>query len=204
MLTAPAPGSARRDRLDRREAIYNFRDSLNYLRTTPDGRIAFGRAGSSRGSLAGSGRGSTTTSDSSRGGGATLADVPEPSGRAARGRVGRPGRRQRIHLPFFGTLPSGSVHYGFGYTGNGVAPSHLGGQILASLALGSDDEFTRCRLRTPSPNGSRPSRSAPPACWSRTPRSRRKDEAEDAGGRAGLMTEFFARLPRRLGYRLGP
>jgi hypothetical protein len=32
----------------------------------------------------------------------------------------------------------------------------------------------------------------------------RKDEAEDAGRRANPVTDFLARLPRRLGYKLGP
>ena len=36
------------------------------------------------------------------------------------------------HLPFFGTVPGkGRVHYGLGYSGHGVGPSWLGGQILA-------------------------------------------------------------------------
>ena len=32
----------------------------------------------------------------------------------------------------------------------------------------------------------------------------RKDEAEDRGGRADPLTGFVARLPRRMGYELGP
>ena len=32
----------------------------------------------------------------------------------------------------------------------------------------------------------------------------RKDEREDRGGRADPLTSFVARLPRRLGYELGP
>ena len=44
------------------------------------------------------------------------------------------------HLPFFGSLEHGSVHYGLGYTGNGVGPAHLGGQILAHRALAKYDD----------------------------------------------------------------
>jgi glycine/D-amino acid oxidase-like deaminating enzyme len=44
------------------------------------------------------------------------------------------------HLPFFGTVERSRVHYGLGYSGHGVGPSWLGGQILASLAVGRDDE----------------------------------------------------------------
>ena len=50
------------------------------------------------------------------------------------------------HLPFFGTVPGTSVHYGLGYSGHGVGPSWLGGQILASLAVGREDEWTALPL----------------------------------------------------------
>src|SRR2546430_7402947 len=46
------------------------------------------------------------------------------------------------HFPFFGTVPESRVHYGAGYSGNGVGPSWLGGRILARLALGVADEPT--------------------------------------------------------------
>ena len=52
------------------------------------------------------------------------------------------------HLPFFGTVPGTRIHYGAGYSGNGVGPSWLGGQILASLVLGADDEWSRLPLAT--------------------------------------------------------
>jgi glycine/D-amino acid oxidase-like deaminating enzyme len=52
-------------------------------------------------------------------------------------------------VPTFGTLEGGRVHYGFGYCGHGVGPSHLGGQILADLALGHRSERTDlCFVRT--------------------------------------------------------
>src|SRR5438477_599692 len=52
------------------------------------------------------------------------------------------------HLPFFATKPGTRIHYGAGYSGHGVGPSWLGGQILASLVLGADDEWTRLPLAT--------------------------------------------------------
>ena len=51
-------------------------------------------------------------------------------------------------LPFFATVPGTRVHYGVGFTGNGVGPSWLGGQILASLATGADDRWTNLPLVT--------------------------------------------------------
>ena len=38
------------------------------------------------------------------------------------------------------------IHFAAGYSGNGVGPSWLAGQALASLALGRDDEWTRLPL----------------------------------------------------------
>jgi hypothetical protein len=43
------------------------------------------------------------------------------------------------HLPQIGTLDDGPVHYAFGFTGNGVGPSHLAGRVLAALALEEGD-----------------------------------------------------------------
>ena len=51
------------------------------------------------------------------------------------------------HLPIFGSR--GRVHHGFGFTGNGVGPSYLGGEILARLALDRRDELTRLALVEP-------------------------------------------------------
>jgi len=51
-------------------------------------------------------------------------------------------------LPFFGHLQDPrNVFYGFGYSGNGVGPSYIGGTLLASLALGQDNQWTRSRRR---------------------------------------------------------
>jgi glycine/D-amino acid oxidase-like deaminating enzyme len=60
---------------------------------------------------------------------------------------GGPVDRAPGHLPFVGSLGDhGNVHYGVGYSGNGVGPSALIGRILARRALGIDDEYTRCAL----------------------------------------------------------
>ena len=42
------------------------------------------------------------------------------------------------------------MHHGFGFTGNGVGPSYLGGEILARLALDRRDELTRLAIVEPS------------------------------------------------------
>ena len=58
-----------------------------------------------------------------------------------------PSDRSVTGLPFFGRLDGqGNAFYGFGYSGSGVGPCHMGGQILSSLALGLDNPWTRSGL----------------------------------------------------------
>jgi hypothetical protein len=108
------------------------------------------------------------------------------------------------HVPRFGTLPGGRVHYGFGYSGNGVGPSHLGGRILAGLVLGSDEPVTRL------PIVSSRARPFPPEplryVGARVLREAmvRREDAEQTGRTAPWWLRELTRLPRRLGYRLGP
>ncbi|MET8091550.1 FAD-binding oxidoreductase [Micromonospora sp. NPDC005220] len=45
-------------------------------------------------------------------------------------------------VPHFGTAAPGLL-YGYGYCGNGIAASHLGGKVLCDLVLGRDTELTR-------------------------------------------------------------
>jgi hypothetical protein len=107
-------------------------------------------------------------------------------------------------MPFFGSLGRGNVHYGFGYTGNGVAPSHLGGKILAALALHAEDGLTRLAVVTRRPKRFPPEPIRSPGMLVANAAIRRKDDLEDVGRRVGPITRFIARLPRRFGYNLGP
>jgi glycine/D-amino acid oxidase-like deaminating enzyme len=51
------------------------------------------------------------------------------------------------HLPFVGAFGDDEqIHYGAGFSGNGVGPSALVGQILGRRALGICDELTSCGL----------------------------------------------------------
>ena len=51
------------------------------------------------------------------------------------------------HLPIFGS--KGKIHHGFGFTGNGVGPTYLGGEILARLALDRRDAITGLAIVEP-------------------------------------------------------
>lgn len=58
-----------------------------------------------------------------------------------------PSDRATTGVPFFGNLRGhASVFYGLGYSGNGVGPSYMGGQILSSLVLEQDNVWTRSGL----------------------------------------------------------
>lgn len=47
----------------------------------------------------------------------------------------------RDFVPHFGTVSPG-LHYGYGYCGNGIAATHMGGKVLRDLVLGNDTEYT--------------------------------------------------------------
>ena len=108
------------------------------------------------------------------------------------------------HLPTFGSLAPGNLFYALGYTGNGVAPSHLAGQVLADLAAGADTELTRL------PMVGRQARQFPPEPFRSLGAAviRRaiiaKDTAEERGVRPNPLASAIAHLPRRMGYLLGP
>jgi glycine/D-amino acid oxidase-like deaminating enzyme len=204
VLTEPAPGLLAEIGWNDGLSIADGRMFLHYFRTTRDGRVAMGSGSGPLGP-----------------GGAIDArfftDVPT-AGRAELGlRKLLPGlaevRVERAwggpidvssdHLPFFGTVPGTRIHYGAGYSGNGAGPSWLGGQILARLALGVDDELTRLPLVTrkvpklpPEPFrrlGGGLVRASIMAC----------EEAEEEGRRGPLPARAGAALPRLLGMSVG-
>jgi hypothetical protein len=85
-----------------------------------------------------------------------------------------------------------------------VGPAHLGGRILSGLVLGIEDDVTTLPLvhRDPIRFPPKPILSVGAALAQAA--IVRKDEAEDRGGRADPLTAFVARLPRRMGYEIGP
>jgi len=202
VLTEPVPEALDEIGWTGGEGLADWRTALRYFRTTRDGRIAFGAASAVAGRL-----GPRLRYDE-RSVAALVEDVRRffPSLRDVRfdAAWGGPMDITGAHLPSFGTLGGGSLAFGVGYTGGGVAPTHLGGKILSALTLGIEDEHTSLPLV-----GMEPMRFPPEPLLSLgasiTQRAIvRKDDAEDRGGRADPVTEFLARMPRRMGYDLGP
>jgi glycine/D-amino acid oxidase-like deaminating enzyme len=205
VITEPAPERLEGTGWTGGEGLYDFRTALHYLRTTPDGRIAFGGASS----LAGLGTGLGPRIDFDPGAAAALvgdlrrwfpafADVAIAAG------WGGPVDVSGLHLPFFGALGGGALHFGVGFTGGGVGPCHLAGRILSGLALGVEDEYTTLPLVGLEPKAfpPEPIRSVGAAVTQRAFVAR--DEALDRGRRPNPVVEQIARLPRRLGYAIGP
>ncbi|HEX6231095.1 MAG TPA: FAD-dependent oxidoreductase [Actinomycetota bacterium] len=204
VVSAPAPDRLERMRWTGGEGVYDFRTALHYLRTTPDGRIAFGGAGMR---VAPQRVGPRYRYDEAsirelvrdfRRWFPAFEDVPLEAA------WGGPINVSGLHVPFFGTLPGGRAHYGLGFTGGGVGPCHLAGKILSGLALDVEDEATALPLVDMDVKRFPPEPLFTPGERVVTHAILRKDALEDAGRVPGPIVAPLARLPRRLGYNLGP
>jgi glycine/D-amino acid oxidase-like deaminating enzyme len=204
VLTEPVPELLAEIGWTGGEAITDGRMFLHYFRTTDDGRVVMG---SGSGPIGQSGRIDARFFED----GATIARaerglrrlLPALAGARVERAWGGPIDVSSDHLPFFGSVPGARIHYGAGYSGNGVGPSWLGAQILASLVLGSDDEWSRLPLARAGPPR------LPPEPF-RTPGGalvRRAvlaaEEADEAGRSPSLPVRAVAALPRVLGLRIG-
>jgi len=204
VLTEPVPDLIEEIGWRGREAVTDARMFVHYFRTTDDGRVLMG-SGSGPIGLGGRVDRRFTTD------GPTAARAEHGLRRLlpvlAEARIdaawGGPIDVSADHLPFYGTVPGTRTHYGVGYSGSGVGASWLGGQILASLVAGANDEWTALPLvarRVPrlppepiSRLGGGVVRSAILAC----------EEAEERGRRGSLVARAAARVPDLLGMQIG-
>jgi glycine/D-amino acid oxidase-like deaminating enzyme len=184
--------------------VFDGRMFLHYFRTTNDGRVLMG---SGSGPIGFGGKiderfwsDRPTVARAERGLRRLLPDLAAAKITHA---WGGPIDVSSDHLPFFGTVPGTRIHYGAGYSGNGAGPSWLGGQILARLALGVDDELTRLPLVT------RKVPKLPPEPFRRLGGGLVRvsimacEEAEEEGRRGPLPARAGAALPRLLGMSVG-
>jgi glycine/D-amino acid oxidase-like deaminating enzyme len=131
------------------ESISNCRLMVHYYRTTKDGRIAFGQGGHRHafGGRVDDGFFAHGESAERQLRQDLVRLVPYASGVEVTHAWGGPIDRTLDGAPIFGRLPGTvPIVYGVGYSGNGVAPSLTAGKILASSALGRDDEWSGCGL----------------------------------------------------------
>jgi glycine/D-amino acid oxidase-like deaminating enzyme len=203
VITEPVPDVIEELGWSGGECVTDSRHMLNYFRTTPDGRIAFGWGG---------GR---VVFDSELHGRAEVdphvtVDVgrhlarffPQLAGRRIDHAWGGPIDVSPSHTPIVGTL-DGRVHYGFGFTGNGVGPSRMVARALASLALDRRDEHSRLAIVEPRPL------QVPPEPFryvgGRIIRHalKRKEEAEEQDRDPDPLDALIASIPERVGIQVG-
>jgi glycine/D-amino acid oxidase-like deaminating enzyme len=186
------------------EAVVDGRMFLHYFRTTNDGRVLMGSA---TGPIGFGGRVDRRFTEDLQTAGRAESGLrrllPGLAGARVERSWGGPIDVSADHLPFFGTVPGARIHYGLGYSGHGVGPSWLGGQILASLAVGRDDEWTALPLAT------RRVPALPPEPLKRlgggVVRAAiiAREEAEEAGRRPSVAAKLGAALPRLLRMQIG-
>jgi glycine/D-amino acid oxidase-like deaminating enzyme len=157
VLTEPVPDLLAEIGWTGGEAVVDGRMFLHYFRTTPDGRVLMGSGSGSLGFGGRVGRGLLDDVGAQARAHAGLQHLlPALADARIEACWSGPIDVSADRLPHFGTVPGTRIHYGAGYSGNGVGPSWLGGQILASLALGAVDEWTALPLA-----GRRPRRLPP-------------------------------------------
>jgi len=204
VLTEPAPDALAEIGWTGGEAVVDGRMFLHYFRATNDGRVLMG---SGSGPIGFGGkvdkRFSTDAATAARAEVGLRRMLPGLAGVRVERAWGGPIDVSADHLPFFRTRPGTRIHYGAGYSGHGVGPSWLGGQILASLVLGGEDEWTLLPL------AARRVPSLPPEPFRRLGGGlvRRSimacEAAEEEGRRPGIAARAGAALPRLLGMELG-
>ncbi|HSR94998.1 MAG TPA: FAD-dependent oxidoreductase [Solirubrobacterales bacterium] len=186
------------------ECITDSRTLIDYFRTTPDGRIAFGWGG---GRIA----------MGARVHGRSELDADVVSAAAARLREYFPGLEKTklthawggpvdaspTHLPVIVPLPGARIYTAAGYTGNGVGPSYMVGRTLASLALDRRDEHSRLPIVDPSPRQVPPE----PFHWLGGETIRRaligKENAELSGRAPDPISSLISRIPELVGFHIG-
>jgi glycine/D-amino acid oxidase-like deaminating enzyme len=201
VLTEPVPDVIEELGWTGGECITDGRTLVHYFRTTRDGRILLGWGG---GRPAYGARLNGRVERDPDAAGEALAALhrifPALRGRRIEHAWGGPIDVSPSHIPQIGTLPDRPVHFAFGYTGNGVGPSNLAGRALAELALGGEVDLPIVD------SGAGAWVPPEPFAWVGGSLVRsalvRRENAEEMGEEAGLLTRAVCAAPRALGMHL--
>jgi glycine/D-amino acid oxidase-like deaminating enzyme len=185
VLTEPVPDVLEQLGWTSGAAISDGRMFLHYFRTTRDGRLLMGSAGG-------------THAHALRGLRRLFPMLREVR---VTDHWGGPIDVSADRLPLVGSRAR--VHYAAGFTGNGVGPSWVAAQVLASLVTGADDEWTRLPLT------GRHVRRLPPEPLKRMGGALVRssilalERADEDGRRPPVAARVGAALPRLTRTRLG-
>jgi glycine/D-amino acid oxidase-like deaminating enzyme len=175
------------------------RELLFYLRRTDDDRIAIG--GGALGIVPGGWIGRGVTHDRRLSEAAARGLIwlfPQLEGVRFDHAWGGPIDQTMAFVPFYRTLPPGNVHAGLGYSGHGLSQTVIGGQILASMVLGVEDEWTSLPVARPEFARTPPEPfrylGARAAAWA----LERGDAREARGDRRGRLAELIGGAPLTL------
>jgi putative aminophosphonate oxidoreductase len=196
IATAPMPELLAESGWTGGECISNSRLMVHYYRTTRDGRIAFGRGG---GRIAFGARVDANFDFNRRQTNELKQELPQlvpaAGGVPVTHAWGGPIDRSRDGLPVIGRLRGrGPVVYATGFSGNGVAPSLTASKILASSALGRDDEWSSSGLNRGAPARFPPEPIRFAGGLVVREAVRRKERREDRGKRVDPVTRRIAAL----------
>lgn len=98
-------------------------------------------------------------------------------------------------LPLFGRFPGNpDILYGFGFSGNGIGMTYLGGHILTALALDREDEWSNAALVRPVRRGFPPEPFRFVGAHFVRGAVRQRDRMEHLGRKPGRLTAWLAGL----------
>lgn len=203
VLTEPVPDVLEEIGWTGGECITDSRALIDYFRTTPDGRIAFGWGGGriEMGARL-HGRAELDPAVVRAAADRLRQYFPALAGREITHAWGGPVDVSPTHIPMVVPLDA-NVFAAAGYTGNGVGPSHMVARTLASLVLGRDDEHSRLPIVNPNPRRVPPE----PFHWLGGETIRRalvsKENAELAARRPHPVSDFVTRVPKLVGFHIG-
>ncbi|HEX3608452.1 MAG TPA: FAD-dependent oxidoreductase [Solirubrobacterales bacterium] len=204
VLTEPVPELLEEIGWTGGECITDSRGLIDYFRTTPDGRIAFGWGG---GHVAMGARLHGSSELDPEVVSLTAAHLwdyfPGLEGKSITHAWGGPIDASPTHLPLVLPLRGGRAFAAAGYTGNGVGPSHMVGRTLASLALDRNDAHSNLAFVDPSPPRVPPE----PFHWLGGEAIRagmlHKEQAELDGRKPDPISSLLARIPQLIGFHIG-
>jgi glycine/D-amino acid oxidase-like deaminating enzyme len=204
VLTEPVPELLEQVGWTGGECVTDSRALVDYFRTTPDGRIAFGWGG---GHIAMGARRHGRSELDPEVVSQTAAQLwnyfPGLAGKAITHAWGGPIDASPTHLPLVLPLRGGRAFAAAGYTGNGVGPSHMVGRTLASLALGRRDDRANLAFVDPAP----PRLPPEPFHWIGGEAIRAgilgKETAELSDRKPDLVSSLLARIPELIGFHIG-